>query len=127
MLLDRVTDASKACNSVCREFLLPWEVLHLAERFTVLDRRNQLSALAVTLRTLVVDRVELRLADDEVLRRRLPLPLTPLRIEQHRSSFMPFRKLRDMKAYKKGLIPELKYVMRKVTGVKSDEKSLPPS
>jgi hypothetical protein len=32
-----------------------------------------------------------------------------------------------MKAYKIGLIPELKYVMRNVTGVKRDEKLLPPS
>lgn len=123
-----MTDASRACRSVCREFLLACEVLHLADRFTVLDRRSQLSAVPVTLRALVVDGVELRLrlADDDVLRRRLPLPLTPPRTEQHISSFMPFRKLRDMKAYKMGLMPELKYVMRNVRGVKRDEKSLPP-
>ena len=127
VLLDRVTDASRACRSVCREFLLAWEVLHLADRFTVRDRRSQLSVGTVTLRALVVVRRELRLANDDVLLRRLPLPLPPPRTEQHSSSLMPFRKLRDMKAYKIGLIPELKYVMRNVTGVKMDEKLLPPS
>lgn len=122
-----MTDASRACRSVCREFLLAWEALHLADRFTVRDRRSQLSAVPVTLRALVVDRVELRLANDDVLPPRLPLPLLPPRTEQHSSSLMPLRKLRDMKAYKIGLIPELKYVMRNVTGVKRDEKSLPGS
>jgi hypothetical protein len=127
VLLERVTDASRTWISVCREFLLLWEVLDLTERLTVLDRLSQLSGLPVTLSAFVVDRVELRLANDDVWWRRLPLPLTPPRMEQHRSSRIPFRKLRDMNAYKIGLIPELKYVIRNVTGVKMDEKSLPPS
>ena len=68
MLLDRVTDVSRACRSVCREFLLGWEVLLLlAERFTVRDRRSQLPPLPVTLRALVVDRAEPRLPNDDVL------------------------------------------------------------
>lgn len=68
VLLDRVTDASRACRSVCREFLLDWEVLlHLAERFTVRDRRSQLPAVPVMLTALVVDRAELRLPNEDVL------------------------------------------------------------
>ena len=108
VLLDRVTVVSRACRSVCREFRLAWGVLHLADRLTVRDRRSQLSGVPVMLRALVVDRIELLLAHDDVLWRRLPLALPPPRTEQHSSSLMPFRKLRDMKAYKIGLIPELK-------------------
>jgi len=68
VLQDRVTDASRAWRSVCREFLLGWDVLlHLAERFTVRDRRSQLPAAPVMLRALVVDRGELRIPNDDVL------------------------------------------------------------
>lgn len=66
VLLERVTDASRTWISVCREFLLLWEVLDLTERLTVLDRLSQLSGLPVTLSAFVVDRVELRLANDDV-------------------------------------------------------------
>jgi hypothetical protein len=67
VLLDRLTDASTAWDSFCREFFLPEAVLHLAERFTVLDRRSQLSGLPVAVSTFVVERVELRLANDDAV------------------------------------------------------------
>lgn len=49
------------------------------------------------------------------------LPLLGLK-EQIKSSLMPFRKLRDRMAYSKGLTPELKYVARKVSGVKRADR-----
>lgn len=42
--------------------------------------------------------------------------------EQISSSLMPFRKLRDRMAYRRGLTPELKYVARKVRGVNRAER-----
>lgn len=42
--------------------------------------------------------------------------------EQISSSLMPFRKFLDRMAYRRGLTPELKYVARKVRGVKRADR-----
>ena len=139
VLLERVEDSSQlfpsslmAWSSFCREFLLPNENLALADLLAVRDLlrehfSSQLSGFAVTLMALVVDLVELLLTKDDVWCLLLPLPLPPPLMEQQRSSLMPLRKFLDMKAYNKGLTPELKYVTRNVRGVNREEKVLPPT
>lgn len=98
----------------------------------LLRRKSHESPLGATVTVLQLARV-----DRVELRRRTPPPtgfnnikfsfflLEPWQL-QNRSSFIPFRKFLDKKAYRSGLTPELKYVIRKVSGVSKALKSLLP-
>lgn len=89
---------------------------------------SPLGAIVTVLQLARVDRVELLLRPAPPTRFksiRLSLFLLPGKL-QNSNSRIPFLKFLDKNAYNKGLIPELKYVIRKVRGVRRALKSLVP-